>query len=84
MRKTVIKQITIQIIICNYAECYERLAAYSEHSINKNKYLLSSFYVLGTIPGRELCASAQLDEEWRRFHAIFRSGLTLTKTSLFF
>lgn len=70
MRKIVIKQITVQVIICNYAECCERVTACSEYSVNKSKYLLSAYYMLGAIPGRELSASAPLDEEWRHFHGI--------------
>lgn len=39
--------------------------------------------MLGTMPGRELSAGAQLDEEWRHFQkSLFHIRERLTKTYL--
>lgn len=60
------------------------MTACSESSVNKSKYLLSGYYVLGTMPGRNLSASVQLDEEWRHFHGLlFQNMVRLTKPLLF-
>lgn len=40
--------------------------------------------MLGTIPGRELSANIQLDEDWSHFHGIlFQIRVRLMKTSFF-
>lgn len=60
------------------------MTAYSEYSVNKRKYLLNGYYVLGTMPGRNLSASAQLDEEWRHFYGILlQNTVRLMKPLLF-